>query len=72
MTKWINLRDKTPERNARVLICGNRGGVTIAKYVPESNNFWSNYKHTFVDAKWWMDLPDRPKGINTPWEREIG
>ena len=65
MSKWIHIRDKVQDEGTRVLICGKRGGISIAMYVPESKNFWCNAKHVFIDAKHWMPLPEPVKGVRS-------
>lgn len=65
MSTWIHIRDKVPDAGTRVLICGKRGGISIAMYVPESKNFWCNAKHVFIDAKYWMPLPEPVKGVRS-------
>lgn len=57
--RWISMDEQTPEEGKRVLICGPRGGVQIAKFcrVWDRIEFWTE-KQTYIRAKWWMPLPD--------------
>ena len=57
MSKWIWLGAKTPQDDERVLVCGKCGGISIARYVAETKEFWCNSKHMVIKAKYWMPLP---------------
>lgn len=60
--RWVPISEALPEEGKRVLICGPRGGMTIAILMDAGENwyFWS-YKQKVKNVVAWMTLPEPPK-----------
>ena len=69
--QWIPCSERFPENDERVLVCGERGGIAIARY-SENNDFFGDCYHIFwtngnkiIKAIAWMPLPAPWKGKQT-------
>ena len=61
MSEWISVKDRLPERSARLLICHN-GEVHFGAYL--AGDFlqpYTPYNIRFSDVTHWMPLPEVPK-----------
>ena len=66
--KWININDKLPEKNTRVLIIDDDFKVEICDYCSEEfcqDGFWFNENGgeycDELDVTHWQPLPKAPK-----------
>lgn len=67
MAEWISVKERLPEQNQRVLVCGVRGGVQICRYW-ENRDYGGGLQYMFFTNKQrpitvthWMPLPEPPK-----------
>lgn len=65
--EWISVKERLPEQNQRVLVCGVRGGVQICRYWENRDYggglqfmFFTN-KQKSITVTHWMPLPEPPE-----------
>ena len=73
--EWISIDERPPDTNGQYLVCGARGGMSVAtaflprtleRYTGDPNACWWTKTGTNkpLNPRWWMPLPKSPIGDN--------
>lgn len=63
MSEWISVKDRMPEINKKVLVCGRKGGIYTARWRGEYEGWkrLASSEWNVVNPTHWMPLPPKPK-----------
>ncbi len=61
-SEWISVEDRLPDRNGTYLVIGKSGTPHIAHFYKDNIYFDPHFSNRY--AKYWMPLPEPPKGAN--------
>lgn len=64
--EWINIKDRLPERDRKVLVIDGHNGIRILAFWRKNGNEWEWITETYGisrknDVKMWIPLPEPPK-----------
>lgn len=64
MSNWISVKERLPEAEQKVLVCGKRNGMQVGAFrglmcLSDPMGWWWK-KETRLDVTYWMPLPEPP------------